>query len=150
MSIPHGLTYLFQHKGSTMFLSFNKRISLLMVLIAISISGCGSDKPTAEVTGKLSFVDGTPLPVGTRIRFDAQQGSSTGTRSFSAVTTQDGSFSLKADVGNYKIALIGPETDKGEFYKMVPMAYFEDRILIADVKLGMAPLDFKVKKKGKK
>jgi hypothetical protein len=120
--------------------------ALLAAALLSFAAGCGTDKPTAEVTGKLTFTDGTPLPAGTRIRFDAQEGGAGGVRSFTATTSEDGSFKTTAEVGKYKLAIIAPEGDSGDFYKkVVHRSYFDDGLLSAEVTKGMSPLDLKVK-----
>jgi hypothetical protein len=122
-----------------------------MALLAAATVGCdGPKKKVVPVQGKLLFSDGKPLPAGTRLLFTPGEGD-TGTAT--GVTTDDGSFkvthvsgSTGAEVGKYAILLAAPERQQEAFMKIVPKEYYDGGVFFADVKEGMGPLDFKVKK----
>jgi hypothetical protein len=117
----------------------------------IMLTGCGrgTKNPLVPVEGKVQFSDGKLLPLGTRLRFNPMQG---GVGSAMGTTGEDGSFQVThangssgAEEGKYVILLLAPEEDTGNFDKVVPKRYSEEGILVAEVKQGMSPLEFKVK-----
>jgi hypothetical protein len=133
-------------------LSFTAGLGIgAVVVAAVLTGGCAGSTANKRVPvqGKIVFADGTPLPAGTRLLFNPTDGTA-GTAS--GVTKPDGTFDLKhvkggtgAEVGKYTVTLLAPETDTtGEFYKVVPKAYADGSTLTAEVKEGMAPIEFKI------
>ncbi len=124
-------------------------VGLLLVLVTC---GCQNGKyKIVPVEGKISFTDGKSLPAGTRLIFNPGEG---GIGTATAVTAPDGSFKVAhvsggtgAEIGKYSVQLAAPEGDTGSFFKIIPREYCDGGLLHAEVKEGMAPLDFKVKKR---
>lgn len=121
-----------------------------VAILSFTLPGCsgGTQNPVVPVTGKIALANGKKLPVGTRLLFNPVQG-----RVGSAVgaVADDGSFQVThvsgadgAEEGKYTVQLLPPETDASEFTKIVPASYRDGAALFAEVKAGMAPLDFKV------
>jgi hypothetical protein len=112
--------------------------------------GCATvdPRPIVPVSGSIVFVDGRPLPAGTRLMFNPGDGA---TESAIAVTRPDGTFEVVRvsggkgmPVGKYVVLLRAPEGDNGEFFKIIPAEYYEGGVLNAEVKDGMSPLELKV------
>lgn len=112
----------------------------MLCFLALFMIGCSKpEKPIVSVDGKITFEDGSPLPVGTRVVFNPSEGkvgTSTGT------TDASGSFKLVhvsgssgAEVGKYNIMLLAPENgNTATFYKQIPRDYYEGGMLTAEVK----------------
>lgn len=121
---------------------------LLLAALVLAATGCqGTKYSVVPVTGKLTWADGTPLPAGTKIRFTPYEG---GMGTCEAVTSQDGSFTVKhssgrtgAEEGKYIVLLSAPDGD-AMFYRKVPKDYYDGGVFMAEVKTGMSPLEFKV------
>jgi hypothetical protein len=130
---------------------FSRHILWIATLTcSIALSGCGGavEKPIVPVAGKVAFANGKKLPVGTRLVFEPTEG-----RVGTAVGTvaDDGSFQTThvsgaagAEEGKYTVKLLPPEAGSTEFNKLVSKQCQEDAFAFAEVKVGMAPLDFKV------
>ncbi|HQR08074.1 MAG TPA: hypothetical protein PLN21_14695 [Gemmatales bacterium] len=132
-----------------------KRFSLLTCVLALltsTLPGCSSNTAKlVPVEGKVLFADGKPLPKGTRLIFNPNEGKM---GSATAVTDETGSFqavhqsgSKGAAIGKYSVQLVSPEGEQKTFYKAVPSKYYEGTgDLVADVNEGMSPLHFTLKK----
>jgi hypothetical protein len=132
-----------------------KQLSRRIVLIAplaftLALSGCGggTQNTIIPVTGKIALASGKKLPVGTRLVFEPVEGR-VGTAL--AAVSEDGSFQAThvtgatgAEVGKYTVKLLPPEAGSPEFSKLVPKQCQEEAFAFAEVKAGMAPLDFNV------
>jgi hypothetical protein len=137
-----------------MKLIFCKSVSIsLTMLIAFFVSGCGKMDvrfPIVSAQGKLTFEDGNPLPVGTRVQLNPTEGK---VGLSSAMTDAEGSFTLQhvsgrpgAEIGMYTVVLQPPLEGDGTFEKMVPREYYGEGAFAVEVKEGMAPIELKVKK----
>jgi hypothetical protein len=115
----------------------------ILFVLALFVIGCSSktEKPVVAVEGKITFEDGSPLPIGTRVVFNPSEGkvgTSTG------ITDASGSFKLVhvsgssgAEVGKYNIMLLAPEDgNTAAFYKQVPRDYYEGGVLTTEIKQG--------------
>ena len=125
--------------------------SLITALLVLAGLGCGHNakNPIVPVSGKVLFADGKPLPAGTRLLFNPAEG---GNQTARGVTATDGTIQVThatgaagAEVGKYAVLLVAPEGDNGTFFKLVPRDYYDGGILTAEVREGMAPLEFKVR-----
>jgi hypothetical protein len=124
---------------------------LTVLAAALLLVGCsGAEKPIVEVKGTLKFVNGGPLPAGTKLMFNPTEGR-TGTAT--ATTDAEGSFVLEhvsgttgAEVGKYTIQLTPPQGAEKEFYKLVHKDVAEGS-LFAEIKDGMGPLNLTVQKR---
>jgi hypothetical protein len=133
----------------------NRHPLTVCVALALAALGCEStNRPVVPAEGKITFMDGTPLPTGTRLVLNPSEGR-TGTAS--AATDAAGAFKLRhvsgvsgAEVGMYTIQLLAPEGDAGAFYKLVPKEYADGAVLTAEIKDGMSPLELKVARPKKK
>ncbi|MEI8378768.1 MAG: hypothetical protein WCJ09_01480 [Planctomycetota bacterium] len=80
--------------------------SLVLFVGLLSISGCGP--ATSQVSGKVTFADGSPLPFG-RVTFSPKSGSA----GFWAPLTSEGAFvvdvEMAAKPGEYSVSIVGAE-----------------------------------------
>jgi hypothetical protein len=128
-----------------------------MFLFVLLAAGCGTNTryPMVPVTGKVTFVDGTPLPPKTKVRFDPVDG---GMKTSTGEISESGEFTLVnsdgrkgAEVGKYTVLLVAPGNPVTEFLKQVPREYCEGHgLLSAEVKEQMSPLEFKIHKAKKR
>ncbi|GBD35915.1 hypothetical protein HRbin36_01030 [bacterium HR36] len=124
---------------------------LVLVLITLNNLGCGGPKrPLVEVSGKVLFDDGAPLPAGTRIILEPMEG---GIGAASGETSADGSFRLRhvsgktgAELGQYRVRLAAPKGDHGAFLQLVPPSYVEGNELFLEVKQSMGEVTLRVKR----
>lgn len=89
---------------------------LALVACLIPIQGCG---PTAsQVSGKITFTDGAPLPFG-RVTFTPKAGAA----GFWAPLTADGTFvvdvEMAAQPGDYSVTIVG--ADEPAFFETDPV-----------------------------
>src|SRR5687768_6677250 len=101
------------------------RVVWIVVPMVCLLAGCG-DGPRYKiipVEGKITFVDGKPLPAGTRVVLNPSEG---GVGTASGVTREDGTFALTharggrgAEIGKYTVQVLAPEKEPGDFYQVV-------------------------------
>jgi hypothetical protein len=121
----------------------------MAALLVAAAAGCGGPKKkVVPVEGRIVFADGQPLPPGTRLIFNPVEG---GAAAATAVTAADGSFKVThisgaggTEPGRYTVLLAAPEGDPGNFFRIVPPAYYDGGSLHVEAKEGMAPLHLKV------
>ncbi len=77
-------------------------VSYVVIAVVLgAIVGCGADG-MRSVTGTVQYPDGQPLPAGGHVVFESAQGS------FDAYTQDDGSYTLKAPPGDYRVLFVPP------------------------------------------
>lgn len=137
-------------------MKFWKSLALFVAMLAVS--GCGP--ATSQVTGKVTFADGSALPFG-RVTFSPKAGST----GFWAPLTSDGTFVVDAEMaakpGEYSVSIVGAEepaffeTDATGANKQIepPKPLIDAKYtkaatspLTATVKAGKNELVFKVEK----
>jgi hypothetical protein len=124
---------------------------LLITALACTLVGCGGNTrfKVVPVKGKITFSDGSFLPVGTILVFNPAEGK-VGTASGS--TDDQGSFTLfhvggqaGAEVCKYFIQLLPPKgSSPAEFEKAVPKSAASGELLFAEVREGMGELELRV------
>jgi hypothetical protein len=124
------------------------RATLLVTVVLLALGCAKAKNKIVPVEGTLTFMDGSPLPAGTRIRIDPAEG---GVGTATGAIDDTGAFNLihvngttGAEVGKYVVLLLAPKDQEKSFYKMIPKDYYDGSILVAEVKEGMAPLTLKV------
>lgn len=143
-----------------------KLLSVLLCLVAVSLSACNRGPHMVPVKGEV-LLDGKPVE-GAAVLFTPEAGG----RPADGVTDKDGKFSLQtyepgdgAPVGKYKVAIVGMrmtgiqatadglsgEVDPGKVREIwfVPKKYStpESSGLEAEVKRGLTPLKFELASK---
>lgn len=87
-------------------------LGMLLLLAAVSLSGCGgSNPPTAEVKGAILF-DGKPMVGGGQVMF-VPAGATEGRAAMAAISKEDGTFELTtfdegdgAIIGDHRVQII--------------------------------------------
>jgi len=92
---------------------------MLASLLAAAVAGCGGSEG-ARVSGKVTFADGSPLTKGTVVF-------SSGEFTARADIAKDGSYSLRAKPGAYKVFITGAVEESSGGQYMAPQKPLVDR-----------------------
>lgn len=109
-----------------------RHIALIVISAAclIGLACTGTTKPLVKASGKIAFDNGRPLPLGTVVRFDPQEGR-VGTAS--GTVSADGTFTVThasgaagIEIAAYTVTLLPAAGTAEQFTIAVPARYREN------------------------